>query len=83
MVSRFEVRLDKECRDKLDELAESKGKTAAEIVRQLIDEAFQEVLRERRIQAAEDLISMNTEIPPDPDELTRQLGTTHDVHGIC
>lgn len=35
MVSRFEVRLDKACRDRLDELAESKGIKAAEVVRQL------------------------------------------------
>ena len=66
MTSRFEVRLDKECRERLDELAENKGITAAEIVRQLIDNAYQEVLQKRRIQAAEELIAMNTEVPPDP-----------------
>ena len=83
MVSRFEVRLDKACRERLDELAESRGITAAEVVRELIDKAFEEKLRERRLQAAEELIAMNAEIPPDPDELSRLLETAHDVGGIC
>ena len=82
MVSRFEVRLDKTCRERLDELAESKGITAAEVIRQLIDKAYEEVLREHRLQAAEELISMNAEVPPDPAELSRLLETAHDVGGI-
>ena len=82
MVSRFEVRLDKVCRERLDELAESKGATAAEVVRQLIDKAYEEVLREHRLQAAEELIAMNAEVPPDPAELSRLLGTAHDTCGI-
>lgn len=82
MVSRFEVRLDKDCRERLDELAETRGVTAAEIVRHLIDEAYEKVLRERRLQAAEELIAMNAEVPPDPAELSRQLEEAHDVGGI-
>jgi len=83
MVTRFEVRLDKGCRERLDEIAESKGVTAAEVVRQLIDQAYEEVLRAHRLRAAEELIAMNAEIPPDPDELSRILETAHDVCGIC
>ena len=83
MVTRFEVRLDKGCRERLDEIAESKGVTAAEVVRQLIDQAYEEVLRVHRLRAAEELIAMNAEIPPDPDELSRILETAHDVCGIC
>ena len=83
MVSRFEVRLDKACRERLDELAESKGITAADVVRQLIDEAYEEVLREYRLQAAEELIAMNAEVPPDPAELSLLMETAHDVCGIC
>ena len=79
MASRFEVRLDKECRKRLDELAENKGIAAAEIVRQLIDNAYQEVLQKRRIQAAEELIAMNAEVPPDPAELSRLLEMAHDA----
>ncbi len=79
MVSRFEVRLDKECRERLDELAENRGVTAAEIVRQLIDNAYDDVLRERRLQAAKELIALNAEIPPDPAELSRLLETAHDA----
>ena len=69
MASRFEVRLDKERRERLDELAESRGITAAELVRQLIDNAYQDILQKRRLQAAEELIAMNAEVPPDPAEL--------------
>ena len=83
MVSRFEVRLDKTCRERLDELAESKGITAAEVVRQLIDKAYEEVLREHRLRAAEELIAMNAEVPPDPAELSRLMEAAHDVCGIC
>jgi predicted DNA-binding protein len=83
MVSRFEVRLDSECRERLSELAESRGTTAAEIVRQLIDDAYEEVLGHRRLQAAEELIASNAEIPPDPEELSQLLGTAHDLCGIC
>ena len=79
MASQFDVRLDKECRERLDELAESRGVTAAEIVRQLIDDAFQDVLHKRRIQAAEELIALNAEVPPDPAELSRLLKTAHDA----
>lgn len=82
MVSRFEVRLDKVCRERLNELAESKGVTAAEVVRQLIDKAYEDVLREHRLQAAEELIAMNAEVPPDPAELSRLLGTAHDTCSI-
>ena len=79
MVTRFEARLDKECRDRLDELVESKGVTAAEVARQFIDDAYEEALREHRLQAAEELIAMIAETPPDPTELSRVLGTAHDI----
>ena len=83
MVSRFEVRPDKACRERLDELAESKGIPAAEVVRQLIDDAYEEMLRAHRLRAAEELIAMDTEIPPDPAELSRLMEAAHDVRGIC
>ena len=83
MVSRFEVRLDNDCRERLNELAESQGVTAAEIVRQLIDQAYETVLREQRLRAAEELISMSVETPPDPAELSQLLATAHDACGLC
>ena len=83
MVSRFEVRLDRDCRERLDKLAESRGVTAAEIVRHLIDSAYEEILRDQRLQAAVELIAMNLEVPEDPAELSRILESAHDVGGIC
>ena len=82
MVTRFEVRLEKDCRERLAELAESKGVTATELIRQLIDQAYEEILRENRLRAAEELIAMNVEVPSDPAELSRILETAHEVGGI-
>ena len=83
MESGLEVRLDKACWERLDELAESRGITATEVIRQLIDKAYEKVLREHRLQAAERLIALNLEVPDDPDELSRQLDSAHDICGIC
>ena len=83
MASRFEVRLDKECRERLAELAENRGITAAEIVRQLIDNAYEDILKERRLRAAEELIALNAEVPPDPAELSRLLEAAHDSSPLC
>ena len=82
MASRFEVRLDKNHRGRLDVLAASKGVTASKIVRELIDKAYEEKLREHRLLAAEELSAMNAVVPPDPAELSRLLETAHDTCGI-
>ena len=79
MTSRFRVRSDKDCRERLDELADNRGIPAAKVVRQLIDQANEEVLREMRLEAAERLIALNLEAPDDPGELSRQLETAHDL----
>ena len=49
---RLEVRLDRERRRKLSELAQGRGVPVSQAVRQMIDEAHKEALRERRIRAA-------------------------------
>jgi len=49
---RLEVRLDRERRRKLSELAQGRGVPVSQAVRQMIDEAYKEALRERRIRAA-------------------------------
>ena len=42
MASRFEIWLDTTCRERLNHLAETRGVTAAEAVRQLIEKAYEE-----------------------------------------
>ena len=83
MVSGFELRPDHNCRQRLNELAEIKGVTAAEIVCQLIDQTYEEVMKEQRLRAAEELIDICAEVPPDPAELSRMMAQTLDNCGIC
>ena len=49
---RLEVRLYRDRRRKLSELAQGRGVPVSQAVRQMIDEAYKEALRERRIRAA-------------------------------
>ena len=49
---RLEVRLDRERRRKLSELAQGRGVPVSQAVRQMIGEAYKEALRERRTRAA-------------------------------
>ena len=79
---RLEVRLDQERRRKLAELAERRGTAVSEAVRSLIDEAYEAILRERRMEAARALAAMAVEDVPEPDELSRQLEGTYESGGL-
>lgn len=79
---RLEVRLDQERRRKLAELAERRGTAVSEAVRSLIDEAYEAILRERRMEAAHALAAMAVEDVPEPDELSRQLEGTYESGGL-
>ena len=78
VTERLEVRLDRERRRKLSELAQGRGVPVSEAVRQLIDEAYKEALRERRIRAARELARLAVEDVPDPATLNRQLEGTYE-----
>ena len=82
MSGRLDVRLDAEQRRRLEELAEARAKPISDVVRRLIDDAYEEVLRERRRQAVERLIKLEVEDPPDPAALSRELEAAHDPGGI-
>lgn len=82
MVSRFEVRLDPECREHLRELAEKDGVPASEVVRRLIDEAYEGIAKAQRLQAVEELAGMSLEVPDNPDDLYQILERTHEPHII-
>ena len=81
-MARLDVRLDAEQRRRLEELAEARAKPISDVVRRLIDDAYEEVLRERRRQAVERLIKLEVEDPPDPAALSRELEAAHDPGGI-
>lgn len=78
MASRLEVRLDDERKQRLQELGEAEGVPISEVVRRLIDDAWEEVMRARRIAAVERLIALNVEDVPDPDTLSRELGERYE-----
>ncbi|MDE2990532.1 MAG: ribbon-helix-helix protein, CopG family [Chloroflexota bacterium] len=79
---RLDVRLDAEQRRRLEELAEAREAPISYVVRRLIDDAYEEVLRERRRQAVERLVKLDVEDPPDPATLSRELEAAHDPGGL-
>ena len=82
MTSRLDVRLELEHRRRLEELAHDKGIPISDIVRSLIDGAYEEIMRERRRRAVERLTGLNVEDPPDPATLSRQLEEAHEPGGL-
>jgi len=76
VTDRLEVRIDPEHRRKLSELATEHGAPVSEVVRQMIDQAYEETLRVRRHRAASELARLEVEDVPDPETLSRQLEGT-------
>jgi len=81
-MERFEVRLDRERRRKLAEVAAVYGTGASEAVRLMIDQAHSAMARERRRAAAAALAAMAVEDVPDERELSRQLAEAHEPTGL-
>ena len=81
-MARLDVRLDARRRRRLEELVGERGASISEVVRCLIDDAYDDVVRARRNQAIEQLIGMNVEDPPDPDTLSRELEAAHEPGGL-
>lgn len=49
----------------------------SEVVRQIIDHAYEEALRVRRLRAARELAGLAVEDVPDPETLSRRLAGTY------
>ena len=81
-MARLDLRLDTERRRRLEELAEAKAKPISDVIRRLIDDAYEDVLRERRRQAVERLISLEVEDPPAAATLSRELEAAHEPGGL-
>ncbi len=71
MANRLEVRLDPERRSHLEEIARERGAPISEVVRQLIDDAYEEIDRARRRRAVEEMKSMSLPVPEDPQDIRR------------
>lgn len=75
---RIEVRLDPETRGKLEEVAAAKGSSVSELVRDLIEHSYEEVVAgAARLAAAERIGNMEIEDVPEPAELKRQFSEAH------
>ncbi len=79
---RLDVRLDRERRRKLRELAADQNAPVSDVVRGLIDQAYEEKLKQRRKQAALKLAQMELEDVPDPAILSQQLEDTYEPGGL-
>ena len=76
---RLAVRIEAEQRRKLNEMAERKQ----EVVRRLIDDAYEDDLRAWRHQLVSEMAALNIEDVPEPDELCRQLNAKYDFERLC
>jgi hypothetical protein len=70
---RLEVRLDRDRRRKLEEIAKARKVSISEMVSRIIDLAYEEELKAKRLEAADGLAGLEVEEVPDPKTLSRQL----------
>jgi hypothetical protein len=76
---RLDVRLDRERRRKLKALAAARGVPVSQVVRELIDLAYEDVQHQARRRAAEALSRLEVSVVPEPEELNRRLDATHAI----
>ena len=74
---RLDIRLDHDHRARLDAVAQDAGLSVSEAVRNMIDQAYEDVLRKERQSAFQRLTSLQVETPPDPAKLSRELEDAH------
>ena len=75
---RLEIRLEREARGKLEEVAAVRGTSVSELVRALIERSYEEeVAGAARLAAAERIGALEIEDVPEPDELKRQFSEAH------
>jgi predicted DNA-binding protein len=77
--ARLDVRLDQERRRKLKALAVARGVPVSQVVRELIDLAYEDVQHQARRRAAEALGRLEVSVVPEPQELSRRLDATHAI----
>ena len=79
---RLDVRMDAEQRRRLEEIGAARGAPISEVVRALIDDAYEDIMQERRRLAASRLIGLGVEDPPDAVTLSRELEAVHEPGGL-
>jgi hypothetical protein len=66
----------------LEELVEKRGVPISEVVRCLIDDAYEDVIQERRRSAVGRLTRLEVEDVPDAATLSRELEEAHEPGGL-
>ena len=79
VTERIEVRLDPDHRHKLAELVSVRQSSVSGLVREWIDEAYDEQLRSKRKGLADRIAAHEIEEVPDPKTLKRQIDALYDV----
>ena len=82
MMGRLDVRLDAERRRRLEEIVDERGMPISEVVRRLIDDAYEDVMRQRRKLAVGRLAKLEVEVPSDAATLSRELEAAHEPGGL-
>ena len=67
---------------RLEQLAVERGVPISEVVRRLIDDAYEEAVQKRRHDAVARLVRLEVEDPPDPATLSRELEEAHEPGGL-
>lgn len=75
---RLDVRLAPDEADRLRKVAMARGKTVSDVIRDLIDAAYEEIDRARRIRAARELGSMEYYDVGTPEEVRAEILTKYD-----
>jgi hypothetical protein len=79
VAERLEVRLDPERRRRLQEVLAARGVSASEVIRGMIDDAYNDIQKGARARAARRIAALAIEDVPDPDVLSAQLESAHDA----
>ena len=81
-MARLDVRLDAKRRRRLEEIVQERGLPISDVVRRLIDDAYEDVMHKRRREAAARLVRLEVEDPPDTVTLSRELEAAHEPSGL-
>src|SRR5205823_6264507 len=79
VMERLDVRLDPEHRRKLKAIAAARGISVSEVIRDMIDRAFEQTRQAERLRAAQHLVELSIDDVPEPDVLKKHLAATHDL----
>jgi hypothetical protein len=79
---RIDIRLDSARKRKLKDMAERRGASVSEVLREAIDRLYEGEVQDARRRAAQAIIAMQIEDLPDPAELKRQMNEAYGADAV-